>query len=375
MSIRIFALVFAVLLILGLSACEPAESGPSPESPKVNGPVTSGGGSLSQGEPDETSGSPAVPGREPIGSPAVILYPELADETLTASALYQQALERPSVILYQTEPLTDPQPVKDFLAAVEKGEDQDLYLYQFRFWKDHDDPYACHLAHFLSDGGKVTVGSDFSYNWEFIEAEGNRAVYSIALNEYGFLVYREEGSSEPVAIQAVNDRALYNNAEECHRLRDTYLRPLVTTALIGRSWSSAAELSETADLVWIFEDLYRNENGSDPWGALGSNWPLDTMAETLSRYFDGVTKEMIVGRKYTDRYDPQTDTIFYEGGRGGMTPELRVTGWTREGDLLEIDYETCDYFSGAPMEGSLCTLTVRTTEDGGFRYLSNLPRE
>ena len=57
-----------------------------------------------------------------------------------------------------------------------------------------------------------------------------------------------------------------------------------------------------------------------------------------------------------------------------MTPTFRVTGWEQEGELLKIDYETCEYFSGAPVEGSLYTLTIETMENGSFRYHSNLPR-
>lgn len=366
MSSRILALSLAVYLLLGLAACGPKEK---PEEPATSLPVTSGGGSLSQAAPEE----PDAPAREPIGSPAVILYPELADETLTASALYRQALERPSVICYQDEPLTDPQVVRDFLAAAEKGKDQDLYLYQFRYWENSNDPYNCYLVHFFTDGGTTNMSEGYSSNWNNMEGSDGRPLASISLNEYGFLIYRGEGITEPSAVQVVNDRTLYDDAEEYHRLRDTYLEVLRATAL-SQPWSSTEELAESASLVWIFEDLYYSEGG-DPWASFGANWPLDTMVETLSRYFDGVTKEMIVGRKYADRYDPQTDTIFYEGGRGGMTPSFRVTGWTREGDQLMIDCEQYDPYSGVPVENGFYTLTVRTLEDGGFRYLSNLPRE
>lgn len=375
MSSRIFALSLAVFLLLGLAACGPKER---PDEPEASLPVTSGGGSLSQAapeEPDAPSGGPAAPAREPIGSPAVILYPELADETLTASALYKQALERPSVICYQGEPLTDPQPVEDFLAAMEKGEDRDLYLYQFYYSEDNSTPYTCSLVHFLSSGGSVMVGSNYSDNWDTAGAEEPRPLALISMNKHGFLFYREEGVSEATATKVVNDRTFdIDYTEKFRKLRDTYLTPLAMSALVKHPWSLTAELAESVDLVWVFEDLYWIENGSDPWGTLGANWPLDTMLETLSHYFDGITKEMIIGKKYANAYDPQTDTIFYEGGRGGMTPVFRVDTCIEEGDRLSIGYMICDE-SGAPVEGSLYTLTVRTLEDGSFRYLSNLPQE
>ncbi len=367
MSTRVLAFVLTVFLAFSLSACSQG-TGSSPKDP-----VASGGGSLSH-QPDSTTDSPAIPEKEPIGSPAVIRYPELADETLTSSGLYRQALERPSVILYKEEALTDPQPVRDFLDAVEKGEERDLYLYIFRYWEDYEEPYHCSYTHFATADGTVTECGSYEHSWDSLEEGGESTVSSIVLNEYGFLSYQVEGNSEPSGIQVVNDQDLYENAEELRRLHDTYLQPLSVAALASRSWASVEELSEKVDLVWLFEDIYDYENDGSPWDRFGSNWPLEEMVATLSRYFDGITPELVIGRKYADRYDAQTNTIFYEGGRGGMTPTFRVTGWEQEGELLKIDYETCEYFSGAPVEGSLYTLTIETMENGSFRYHSNLPR-
>ena len=80
------------------------------------------------------------------------------------------------------------------------------------------------------------------------------------------------------------------------------------------------------------------------------------------------------GDQRADAYDPETNTIFYEGGRGGGPLCLRVTSWMQEGDRLVIDYEGYEYYSGVPWEDGFYTLTVKTMEDGSFRYLSNLPR-
>ncbi len=369
----------ALVLVCALTACgeQGDGSGAVPEitSGSIPLPTSQNPPSATSSEPDAASDDqPQAPSRGPIGSPAVILYPELADETLTASALYRQALERPSVICYQEEPLTDPQPLEDFLAAMEKGEDRDLYLYQFYYSEGNSAPYTCFLVHFISSGGSVTVGSNYSDNWDTAEAEEFRPLDLISMNKHGFLFYREEGVSEATATQVVNDRTLdIDYTEKFRKLRDTYLTPLGMTALVEHPWSSTAELAESVDLVWVSEDLYRSENG-DPWASLGNNWPLDTMLETLSHYFDGVTKEMIIGRKYTNAYDSQTNTIFYEGGRGGMTPVFRVDTCIEEGDRLSIGYMICDE-SGAPVEGSHYILTVRTLEDGTFRYLSNLPSD
>lgn len=62
----------------------------------------------------------------------------------------------------------------------------------------------------------------------------------------------------------------------------------------------------------------------------GTDWPVDEMADLLSRYFDGVTEEQLID-KYQDIYDPASRTLHYEGGRGGGPYYLRVTGWEEDG--------------------------------------------
>lgn len=360
------SLLTALVLAFSLAACgvQGNSSGAAPE-------VASGSIPLSPVSDDQPQALP----REPVGDPAVISYPELAGETLVSSALYRQALARPSVILFQDEVLTDPQPVRDFLDAVEKGEERDLYLYFFRYWEGYEEPYRCSYSHFTMANGALTCRGAYENSWDSLEEGGASTVTSISLNEYGFLIYHLEGCSEPTGVRVVNDRDLYDDAEERQRLDDTYLRPLSNVALMGCSWSSVEEMSDQVNLVWLFEDIYCYENENDPWERFGSRWPLEEMTAALSRYFEGtITPEMVVGRKYADAYDPATNTVFYEGGRGGMSPSFRVTGWEQDGDLLKLDYETCDPYTNAPVEGSLYTLTVRLMEDGSFRYRSNLPR-
>jgi len=99
--------------------------------------------------------------------------------------------------------------------------------------------------------------------------------------------------------------------------------------------------------------------------------------ETVSRYFDGVTADDFIPAQKSGpvNYDPQTNTIHYEGGRGGGPKCMRVTGWSREGDCLKIDYENYSYETGVPFENSCYVLTVRLLENGSFRYLSNLPKD
>lgn len=363
---RILGLMTALLLIASLAACgSGGGKGSIPPSMASGGaPV---GEQSSRPAPEEapsgespSQAEPQAPAREPIGSPAVIDYPELAPQELVESPLYQEALERPSVIIYNEEPLTNAQPVKDFLAAVEQKKDGDLFVYSFSFF--YNEP-SLFYRHFISDAGVVTQKYGDAEGWNSLKesAEGN-TIASCILNAHGYFVYGDE-----FGIQVVNDRALYSDAEERQRLYNTYIVPIAYTAMGNSAWSSA---KEAGNLVWLFEEIYGYENDDTPWDHFGgSDWPVDEMVETLSRYFDGVSASDFISSRGID-YNAQTGTIHYEGGRGGGPKCLRVVGHAQEGDRLAIDYVNYNYATGVP-EGDTYRLTVRLLEDGSFRYLTN----
>ena len=126
-------------------------------------------------------------------------------------------------------------------------------------------------------------------------------------------------------------------------------------------WLAVVVQPERVDIKAAIHSLVHGyyENDDTPWDRFGSNWPVETMVKTLSRYFEGVTADMVISEpKYADAYDPETNTIFYEGGRGGGPLCLRVTSWMQEGDRLVIDYEGYEYYSGVPWEDGFYTLTV-----------------
>lgn len=366
---KMLCLVF-VLALLALAACGGAGNGtgssnisqvpPAPESSQEEQQPSST-------EPDPSFQQPQQPERqerEPIGSPAVIAYPEFLTDELTASPLYQEALTRPSVIVYQKEIVTDPQPVYDFLAAAEKGEDWDLYYYNF----DSFGTPSVSFSHFFSDGGKVYRRSEFEYSREEMTERTSLSyrIHEIVLNDYGYLNYRNEG------LKVISDRDLYDDALELREMLETYLYPIYYTGIgCGYTWSTPF-----VDMSWLylFEDIYNYEHEGTPWDQYGSDWPVDYMIQTLSRYFDGVTADVFISSFKPGRspYDPETNTVHYEGGRGGAIPDARVTGWTQEGDILTIDYHRYEYYSGLPVGGESRRLTVRLLEDGTFRYLSNL---
>ncbi len=301
---------------------------------------------------------------EPVETAAVIAYPELVDERLAASSVYQQALERPSVIAYQDEVVTDAQPVYDFIDK----KNGDLYIYEFQSSPDYGE--GCYFSHYFADEtGTVKYSDGYAYNWDSITESGEMEAGSVFLNEYGYFCYGED-----MGVQVVNDRVLYDDAEERQRLHSAYIRPIFYSGIASHGeWASPEEIGSW---VFLFEDIYYYENNASPWEQFGSDWPIDDIVAVLSRYFDDITPEVVIkNARYNSGmdYDAQTNTIHYEGGRGGVPMPVRVTGYSQEGDVLRIEYEGYSFNTGVPM-GEERILSVRLVEDGSFRYISNLPK-
>ena len=293
-----------------------------------------------------------------------VLFLQLLSHEVQASPLYAQALTRPSVILFDDQPVTSRAVVDRFLQRVEEGSDGELYLYSFITIGEER---SCLLIRLTSKGGKVTesLASERSWDQE-LAFDNSYAVTKIQLTEYGYLTYEGESGSEPMGYQVVNDRELFSDASQRQEMEEKYLDPIFPTALSGH-WDDPTEMS----LLWVFEDLYRCENGGSPFDQYGTDWPVGEMVELLGRYFDGITRELILSEEMASAYDSQTDTIHYEGGRGGGPFCLRVTSWETEEELLTLHYEHYDCATGIPYENGQSLLTIRLMEDGSFRYLSN----
>lgn len=393
---RILCLLFTLALLLGLAACGGAGEGEGPsgsggweipsgpeasrteQPPSSQGPWKPGPASPADGETRE-------PEREPIGSPAAALAPETLPEELFTSSLFQEALSRPSVIVYENKAVTDPQPVRDFLAAAQRGEDWDLYCWDFSAIYGYNitegSPYLV-LRHFSSDGGKISLTTSYAESWEVIDEDGDRyRVTDLALGKHGYLTFHDTGvrvvngveegqptlSSRDGCFPVINERDL-EGAEERQDLFMTYLEPIRPSGAWGfGSWSSPGEASR---LLFLFEDIYHSENGYTIWGEYADgNIPVKDIVDTLSRYFENVTAQDVISS--WSSYNAGTDTIYYEGGRGGgPLPLAFITGWTRDGETLLIDYESYDgetmLFTGE------YRVTLKLREDGTFRYISNL---
>ena len=150
-------------------------------------------------------------------------------------------------------------------------------------------------------------------------------------------------------------------------MKEKYIDPIFTITVSPQEFTSASDLS--GDFVWLFEDIYNYENGHDPWQEYGDYWPLEDMEELLNRYFNGVTKEMIISNRKSI-FDPETDTIYYPGGRGGAYPEIRVFDFEQNGDILTLYYEHYNPEIGEFVENKYFALEILVFSKESFRYLS-----
>ncbi|MBC8547690.1 hypothetical protein H8711_12250 [Clostridiaceae bacterium NSJ-31] len=335
-------LAFAVFVVGDLTACRkaPLESVP------------------------ESSSQPSPPPADPIAHPDVLL------DGMEGAALYDYAVEQGAVILCNGMATTSGSLPRAFF----DGETDQLEVVNFtRFTSGGEEFMRAYSLRFCRTGG----GDAIAYNdneldgWQAEPTYGEEAeLAALTLNEYGFLNYAQPFESEASGLRVIHPAELSLDYAVTQALYDEYLAPLYFTALNG-AWSSPSELGSW---IWIFEDIYHNENGRDPWQEFGENWLVDDMVETLSRYFDGVTAANIIADHRGD-YDPAADTIFYEGGRGGLSPTYQVLASQQEGDVLAVLYEERDYLTGAPLPDSCRALRVRLLDDGSFRALSNLPAE
>ena len=313
--------------------------------------------------PVSESPEPSVP--ESIRPPVTVLYPDALPEGAAETAAYREAVER-GMLLCGDQPATDAALVEWFLSEVEAGRDAELAIATFAALEDASDGSVrvdCFTNR--SDGLYLTYAYT-GWNDPIVFDPEEWEVKGLYLNDYGCLVYDIPGMTGPLAHKVLHDRAIYPNYDEAGEMYDTYLRPIFYTALGGSEWNDPGEIGSW---LWLYEDISNYER-INPFDHYGSDWPVEVIVETLSRYFEGITREDFLSSNRKYDYDAATDTIHYEGGRGGGPKPLRVLDWTETGDLLEIRYFGYDYTTNVPSANDYL-LTIRKMPDGSFRYLSN----
>lgn len=296
-----------------------------------------------------------------------ILYPENVPEELFESAAFAEAMNRPSVILYDYEPISDCHAAVNFVKAIEKGEYAELYVFRFTNIEQYETKDAS-CACFTVIGNKIIKNFEYWTDWETKEpGRHSYLIEKIYINDFGYLAI-ESDVYDTVYYKIISDFELYENAAEHLELKEKYIDPIFTITVSPEEFDSPSDFSGRT-LLWLFEDIYNHENGHDPWDEFGSNWPVSEILALLNRYFDGVTKEMILSDMAAD-YDPKTDTIYYEGGRGGVPPEIRVFDSEQNGDILTLYYHLYDGESGTIYSDRYFVLEIKLLGDGSFRYFS-----
>ena len=356
-----------LILLLALALCACGKTEVPPEISQEVSPES--GSSSSEEEIPESSAPEEIPEEKPefVFEKPEILYPENVPEELFESEAFKEAMERPSVILYDYEPISDCLAAVNFVEAAEKGEYAEFYIYKF----NRDEKYSgdtLYLQHFILDKNYVQRKADSWQGWEKSKDLTENTVYARAkINDFGYFCLLDWDGCELSYTKVISDFALYENEAEHRALKEKYIDPIFTITVSPQEFSSVSDLS--SDFVWLFEDIYNYENGHDPWQEYGDYWPLKDMSELLNRYFDGVTKEMIISDRQSI-YDTETDTIYYPGGRGGAYPEIRVCGFEQNGDILTLYYEHYNPEVGEFVENKYSVLEIKLLEDGSFRYLS-----
>ena len=314
------------------------------------------------------SGERGTPQQSQPDNTAHIAYPELLPEGYAGSELASLA-EECNALLTTDEAVMEADYVRQAIADFQGGKTADLNIlclysngnyYGARFYYEENGQLTFQVLNELWESGTQ-------------EEVPSHSVCDFYLTDYGYLVYQTEPHYEPTGYKLINDRDLYPNVEERDALYQTYIAPIAYTAMF-RDWQSAQELN----LLFLYEDICRYE-GKDFSSPEDYIWPVPDVAATLSRYFEGITEEVVVAaaKRYdnddTQCYYPEENSIHYEGGRGGGPFCLRITQWEREGSLLKIHYQRYDYITGDP--DSAYILTIEDREDGGFTYCSNLQAE
>ena len=366
-------LLLILLLVLTLCACgvqeeteipeeNPGESCTLPEDEKQIEPVPET--VPIQKEEEEEEGI-EIPSEEFSFEKPEILYPDFLTEELESSPAFKSALEKPSVIVYSEEPITNPDAAINFVEAFKKGEYAEFYYYSFSY-ADFDDTYRLYYNHFTTKDKLVYSEANYVFKWEDNFSETEKTVHNfVEINEYGcFELGWEWGDS--TYYKVISDFAIYENEAKHRELKEKYIDPIFTITASPQEFTSASDLS--SDFVWLFEDIYNYENGHDPWQEYGDYWPVSDMLELLNRYFDGVTKELLVSEN--KHYDSETDTIYYPGGRGGVPPKIRVVNYSQVGNLLTLNYVLYHSESGWVDESREIVLEIRLLDDGSFRYIS-----
>ncbi len=303
------------------------------------------------------------PASEPL--PAEALAQTLPDG-LTDSELYLQALESGAAILYNREPITASETTKEAVASLE----EDGGRFEIYFFTGEGDSAACDRILYENTDGTITSSASHTDDWTAnSEPIPGQSITEPSITRYGFFTARDAGG-ETMGFQVINDWEIYGNAAELRSLYATYFAPICRTAIGTDTWSSP---EEAGDLIMLAEDIAEYVDGISFREEYPDGWiPVNYLVETLSRYFDGITRRSVVYTVYDFDYASDCMHYLYERDYDTALPNVRVLSAHEQDNLLRISYCLYDPHTGEPLPDSTRVLSVAPTEDGGFHYMSNL---
>lgn len=163
---------------------------------------------------------------------------------------------------------------------------------------------------------------------------------------------------------------------------DGYLSRIIYTSLLMRDWNSTdysalavdpIDLGSTGSfLIMAFEDITGKDEMQRLFREYDSYFPADLIEGALLEYFPFTADQLHEILSYHYRAD--TNTYYYDGGRGGGPIEGAVTGIRAAGDFIYLDYEIFTGFSGMDEPPTTYlyktpgVLTLRQKPDGSYLY-------
>lgn len=358
-------IILILLALVLFCSCKISEAPAEPEIPEI--PESSPAEEIPAELPEEKEEPKGIQMPEKqeyeFTKPEIICFPTPFEEGFEDSAAFAAAMERPSVILYNGYVISTVSAAEEFIEKSKKGEYAELYIYDFSFRKIYDSG-SCYYNELVSSEGKIYHRNDL-FLWN--ETEGSDYVYpvkEVSINEHGYLLIEYYGPMDTVTFRVEN---VYpeEKREVFEEMERKYLEPIEHFIVLGGSWGDVSEL----DPIIAFEFLFSYENGKSPWEEYGNYWPAEDILSLLGKYFDGVSRDIFKEyRKY--EYDAKTDCYYYEGGLGGVPPEVKITEFCEENGSAVIYYELYNGDYGHTYDNGYMALRIRLNADGSFTYLS-----
>lgn len=319
---------------------------------------------------------------------AEIKYPQYLPSGLAQSSAYKEAAAYPCVIITHNEDsshvVTSQRNVRIFWRRLQAGASCELRCYDFYTMENNGSTEynaICTVFGNPGDGGKSyfysmqTVGNK-SWNAAWDKPGESTDLESLRLADWGSLVYHVSEGYGDIGLQVVNPEDIYPGYQDYQDSYMKYLSPILWDVVSGTTFKDPSEITHWAS---IYEDLYQyydpDKNGGDIWAKHpDANFPVSEMAAYIQQYFN-VSEDTIraeIKNSSAPGYDAASDTVHYEGGRGGGMPSVRITGYRKYvvGSEIraQITYELGQVDTGEPI--GRYAMSISLLSDGSYRYLS-----